>query len=51
MGDPNGDRELLEINGKRLLQRLWDLAEIGPIEGGGTTGWRSPTPTRPAATW
>ena len=36
MGDPNGDHQLLEINGKRLLQRLWDLAEIGPIEGGGS---------------
>ncbi len=28
-------RRLLEINGERLLQRLWDLAEIGPIPGGG----------------
>ena len=25
----------LAINGERLLQRLWDLAEIGPIGGGG----------------
>ena len=31
----SGDRPLLEINGERLLQRLWDLAEIGPIPGGG----------------
>jgi N-carbamoyl-L-amino-acid hydrolase len=29
------DRQLLEINGERLLRRLWDLAEIGPIPGGG----------------
>ena len=36
MGDPSGDHQLLEINGKRLLQRLWDLAEIGPIKGGGS---------------
>ncbi|MYB03268.1 MAG: Zn-dependent hydrolase, partial [Acidimicrobiaceae bacterium] len=35
MGGFDGDRELLEINGPRLLQRLWDLAEIGPIPGGG----------------
>ena len=28
-------RDLLEVNGPRLLQRLWDLAEIGPIPGGG----------------
>ena len=31
----SGDRQLLEINGQRLLRRLWDLAEIGPIPGGG----------------
>ena len=31
----SGDRQLLEINGDRLLRRLWDLAEIGPIPGGG----------------
>ncbi len=31
----DGDRQLLEINGERLLRRLWDLAEIGPIPGGG----------------
>ena len=31
----DGDRPLLEINGERLLRRLWDLAEIGPIPGGG----------------
>ena len=31
----SGDRPLLEINGERLLQRLWDLAEIGPIPAGG----------------
>ena len=31
----DGDRRLLEINGERLLRRLWDLAEIGPIPGGG----------------
>ncbi|MCY3648124.1 MAG: Zn-dependent hydrolase [Acidimicrobiaceae bacterium] len=30
-----GDRQVLEVNGQRLLQRLWDLAEIGPIPGGG----------------
>ena len=35
MAHSGGDRELLEINGPRLLQRLWDLAEIGPIPGGG----------------
>ena len=35
MGGPKPDRRLLEINGPRLLQRLWDLAEIGPIPGGG----------------
>ena len=35
MAGPNGDRQLLEINGDRLLRRLWDLAEIGPIPGGG----------------
>ena len=35
MAGPGGDRQLLEINGQRLLQRLWDLAEIGPIPGGG----------------
>ncbi len=29
------DRRILRINGNRLLQRLWDLAEIGPIPGGG----------------
>ena len=34
-GDRRHRRELLEINGTRLLQRLWDLAEIGPIPGGG----------------
>ena len=28
-------RQLLAINGERLLRRLWDLAEIGPIPGGG----------------
>ena len=27
--------KLLEVDGRRLLQRLWDLAEIGPIDGGG----------------
>ena len=26
---------MLEVNGQRLLRRLWDLAEIGPIPGGG----------------
>ena len=31
----DGDRPLLEINGERMLRRLWDLAEIGPIPGGG----------------
>ena len=31
----DGDRQLLKINGERLLRRLWDLAEIGPIAGGG----------------
>ncbi len=31
----DGDRQLLEINGERLLRRIWDLAEIGPIPGGG----------------
>ena len=31
----HGDRQVLEINGQRLLRRLWDLAEIGPIPGGG----------------
>ncbi|MYJ41728.1 MAG: Zn-dependent hydrolase [Acidimicrobiaceae bacterium] len=31
----DGDGQLLEINGERLLRRLWDLAEIGPIAGGG----------------
>lgn len=35
MAGPGGDRKLLEVNGQRLLQRLWDLAEIGPIPGGG----------------
>ena len=35
MAGPSGDRQLLEVNGQRLLQRLWDLAEIGPIPGGG----------------
>ena len=35
MAGSNGARPLLEINGDRLLQRLWDLAEIGPIPGGG----------------
>ena len=35
MVELDGDRQFLEINGGRLLQRLWDLAEIGPIEGGG----------------
>ena len=35
MARPGGDRQLLEVNGQRLLQRLWDLAEIGPIPGGG----------------
>ncbi len=25
----------MAVNGRRLLQRLWDLAEIGPIPGGG----------------
>ncbi len=35
MAGPSGDRRLLEINGDRLLRRLWDLAEIGPIPGGG----------------
>ena len=32
----DADRQLLEINGERLLQRLRDLAEIGPIPGGGS---------------
>ncbi|MYH43991.1 MAG: Zn-dependent hydrolase [Acidimicrobiaceae bacterium] len=31
----DGDGQLLEINGERLLRRLLDLAEIGPIAGGG----------------
>ncbi len=35
MGEPTPDRRLLGINGERLLRRLWDLAEIGPIPGGG----------------
>ena len=35
MAGPSGDRQLLEVNGRRLLRRLWDLAEIGPIPGGG----------------
>ena len=35
MAGSDRDRELLEINGQRLLRRLWDLAEIGPIPGGG----------------
>ena len=35
MAGIDGDRQLLEINGERLLRRLWDLAEIGPIPGGG----------------
>ncbi len=35
MSKPKGDSKPLEINGARLLQRLWDLAEIGPIPGGG----------------
>ena len=35
MAGPAADRTHLEINGERLLQRLWDLAEIGPIPGGG----------------
>jgi N-carbamoyl-L-amino-acid hydrolase len=35
MAGPSGDRELLAVNGQRLLRRLWDLAEIGPIPGGG----------------
>ena len=35
MAGPGGDRQILEVNGQRLLQRLWDLAEIGPIPGGG----------------
>ena len=35
MVELGADRQLLEINGERLLQRLWDLAEIGPIPGGG----------------
>ena len=35
MAGPSSSRRLLEINGDRLLQRLWDLAEIGPIPGGG----------------
>ncbi|MCE2511619.1 MAG: Zn-dependent hydrolase [Acidimicrobiia bacterium] len=35
MAGSDGDRQLLEINGDRLLRRLWDLAEIGPIPGGG----------------
>ena len=35
MAGSAGDRQLLEINGQRLLRRLWDLAEIGPIPGGG----------------
>ena len=35
MAGSGGDRQLLEVNGQRLLQRLWDLAEIGPIPGGG----------------
>ena len=35
MAGPSGDRKLLRIDGDRLLRRLWDLAEIGPIPGGG----------------
>ena len=35
MAGSGGDRQLLEVNGRRLLKRLWDLAEIGPIPGGG----------------
>ena len=35
MAGPSGDRKLLKIDGDRLLRRLWDLAEIGPIPGGG----------------
>ncbi|MYB87776.1 MAG: Zn-dependent hydrolase [Acidimicrobiaceae bacterium] len=35
MAGSSGYRQLLEVNGQRLLQRLWDLAEIGPIPGGG----------------
>ena len=35
MARSDGDRQFLEINGERLLRRLWDLAEIGPIPGGG----------------
>ena len=35
MAGSSGDRQLLEVNGQRLLQRLWELAEIGPIPGGG----------------
>ena len=36
MAGSDEDRQLLEINGQRLLRRLWDLAEIGPIPGGGS---------------
>ena len=35
MARSDRDRRLLQVNGSRLLQRLWDLAEIGPIPGGG----------------
>lgn len=35
MARSGGNRPLLEIKGSRLLQRLRDLAEIGPIGGGG----------------
>lgn len=32
---PRTDGPVVSINPNRLLQRLWDLAEIGPIPGGG----------------
>ncbi|MCY4280159.1 MAG: Zn-dependent hydrolase, partial [Acidimicrobiaceae bacterium] len=35
MAGHHSDRGLLRINGDRLMQRLWDLAEIGPIPKGG----------------
>ncbi len=35
MAGQNTGRKLLHINGDRLMQRLWDLAEIGPIPKGG----------------
>ncbi len=35
MAGTDNSRQFLHINGDRLIQRLWDLAEIGPIPGGG----------------